>query len=88
MIHFAVPQSHFGQPIKLLNRDLRLQMSWTMSIASVDVPLVDFFCDPAGLREEVNTALVNKRAASTLYFPCRSASRRRSSWLRRPAPAR
>ena len=36
---------------------------------SVNVPLVDFFCDPAGLREEVNTALVNKRRGFNCYFP-------------------
>ena len=33
------------------------------------MPLVDFFCDPAGLREEVNTALVNKRRGLNAYFP-------------------
>jgi hypothetical protein len=31
--------------------------------------LVDFFCDPAGTREEVNTALVNKRRGFNAYFP-------------------
>ena len=36
---------------------------------SVNVPLVDFFCDPAGLREQVNTALVNKRHRFNCYFP-------------------
>jgi hypothetical protein len=70
MIHFAVPQSHFGQPIKMLNRDLLLRAYWDDERSpSVDVPLVDFFCDPAGLREEVNTALVNKRRGFNAYFP-------------------
>jgi hypothetical protein len=70
MLHFALPQSHFGQPIQLLNRDLRLRMFWDGEASpSVDVPLVDFFCDPAGLREEVNTALVNKRRGFNAYFP-------------------
>ena len=36
---------------------------------SVDCPLVDFFCDPAGMRDEVNTALVNKRRGWNAYFP-------------------
>ncbi len=36
---------------------------------SVAVPLVDFFCDPAGLREEVKTELVNKRRGFNAYFP-------------------
>ncbi|MHC4537960.1 MAG: DUF2961 domain-containing protein, partial [Planctomycetota bacterium] len=34
----------------------------------MDCPLVDFFCDPAGLREQVNTALVNKRRGFNAYF--------------------
>lgn len=70
MIHFAVPQSHFGQPIQMLNRDLLLRIYWDGEASpSVDAPLVDFFCDPAGLREEVNTALVNKRRGFNAYFP-------------------
>jgi hypothetical protein len=70
MIHFALPQSHFGEPIKLLNRDLLLRMYWDGETApSVEVPLVDFFGDPAGQREEVNTAWVNKRRGFNAYFP-------------------
>ncbi|HUS73708.1 MAG TPA: glycoside hydrolase family 172 protein [Sedimentisphaerales bacterium] len=64
MIHFAMPQ------VLKLNRDLLLKMYWDGETApSVDCPLVDFFCDPAGLREEVNTALVNKRRGFNAYFP-------------------
>lgn len=64
MIHFAMPQT-----LKL-NRDLLLRMYWDGETSpSVDVPLVDFFCDPAGLREQVNTALVNKRRGFNAYFP-------------------
>ena len=64
MIHFAMPQT-----LKL-NRDLLLRMYLDgESAPSVDVPLVDFFCDPAGLREQVNTALVNKRRGYNAYFP-------------------
>ena len=64
MIHFAMPQT-----LKL-DRDLLLKMYWDGETSpSVDGPLVDFFCDPAGLREEVNTALVNKRRGFNAYFP-------------------
>ena len=64
MIHFAMPQT-----LKL-NRDVLLRMYWDGETSpSVDVPLVDFFCDPAGLREQVNTALVNKRRGFNAYFP-------------------
>ena len=64
MVHFAMPQT-----LKL-NRDVLLRMYWDgESSPSVDVPLVDFFCDPAGLREQVDTALVNKRRGFNAYFP-------------------
>jgi hypothetical protein len=64
MIHFAMPQ------VLKLNRDVLLKIYWDGETApSVDCPLVDFFCDPAGVREEVNTALVNKRRGYNAYFP-------------------
>jgi hypothetical protein len=64
MIHFAMPQ------VLKLNRDLLLKIYWDGETApSVDCPLVDFFCDPAGLKAEVNTALVNKRRGYNAYFP-------------------
>jgi len=64
MIHFAMPQT-----LKL-NRDVLLKAYWDGEQSpSVDCPLVDFFGDPAGLREEVNTALVNKRRGFNAYFP-------------------
>ena len=64
MIHFAMPAT-----LKL-NRDLLLKIYWDDEPSpSVDSPLVDFFCDPAGTREEVNTALVNKRRGWNAYFP-------------------
>jgi len=70
MIHFALPQSHFRQPPVKLDRDLLLKMYWDgETTPSVDCPLVDFFCDPAGTREMVNTALVNKRRGFNAYFP-------------------
>jgi len=70
MIHFALPQSQFFQPPKPLGRDLLIQMYWDgETTPSVNVPLVDFFCDPAGVRDEVNTAMVNKRRGWNAYFP-------------------
>ncbi len=64
MLHFAMPQT-----LKL-NRDVLLRMFWDgEKTPSVEVPLVDFFCDPAGLRDQVNTALVNKRRGFNAYFP-------------------
>jgi hypothetical protein len=64
MIHFAMPQT-----LKL-NRDVLLKAYWDgETMPSVDCPLVDFFCDPAGLRDEVNTSLVNKRRGFNAYFP-------------------
>ena len=36
---------------------------------SVDCPFVDFFCDAAGVRDEVNSVLVNKRRGWNAYFP-------------------
>jgi hypothetical protein len=64
MMHFAMPQT-----LKL-NRDVLLKAYWDGETApSIDCPLVDFFCDPAGLRDEVNTSLVNKRRGFNAYFP-------------------
>lgn len=64
MIHFAMPA------VLKLNRDVLLKMYWDGETSpSVDCPLVDFFCDPAGLRDEVNTAFVNKRRGFNSYFP-------------------
>jgi hypothetical protein len=64
MIHFAMPQT-----LKL-NRDVLLKAYWDgETMPSIDCPLVDFFCDPAGLRDEVNTSLVNKRRGFNAYFP-------------------
>jgi hypothetical protein len=53
-----------------LNRDVLLKAYWDgETTPSIDCPLVDFFCDPAGLRDEVNTSLVNKRRGFNAYFP-------------------
>lgn len=64
MIHFAMPQA------LTLNRDVLLRAYWDgETVPSIDCPLVDFFCDPAGLREEVNTILLNKRRGFNAWFP-------------------
>ncbi len=63
MIHFAMPQ------VLKLNRDVLVKVYWDGETSpSVECPLVDFFCDPAGLRDQVNTALVNKRRGFNCYF--------------------
>ncbi|MBN2326596.1 MAG: DUF2961 domain-containing protein [Candidatus Omnitrophica bacterium] len=64
MIHFAMPQT------LELNRDLLLKIYWDGEASpSVDAPLVDFFCDPAGQRETISTVLVNKQRGYNAYFP-------------------
>lgn len=70
MLHFAYGQSQISGENKRLNRDLALKIYWDGETEpSVDVPLVDFFCNPAGTRDEVNTALVNVRRGYNAYFP-------------------
>jgi hypothetical protein len=64
MIHFALPMA------MKLNRDVLLRIYWDgEKNPSVECPLVDFFCDPAGQRDEICTALVNKRRGWNEYFP-------------------
>jgi len=64
MIHFAMPE------IMRLNRDTVLRIYWDgEKTASVQAPLVDFFCDPNGVMERVDTALVNKQRGWNCYFP-------------------
>lgn len=64
MIHFAMPQT------LQIDRDVLLKMYWDgEETPSVDVPLVDFFCDPAGMRSEITTSMVNKQRGYNAYFP-------------------
>jgi hypothetical protein len=64
MIHFAMPES-----LKL-DRGSVLRIWWDdEKTPSVEVPLVDFFCDPNGTQERVDSALVNKRRGWNAYFP-------------------
>ncbi len=69
MIHFAYP-AHHAPGTYSVNRDVRLRIFWDgETTPSVDCPLVDFFCDPNGERDWVNTALVNVRQGFNAYFP-------------------
>ena len=64
MMHFAMPES------MTLNRNLLLRIYWDgEDTPGVECPLVDFFCDPDGTREVVNTAMVNVRRGFNCYFP-------------------
>jgi hypothetical protein len=64
MIHFALPMS-----LKL-NRDVLLKIYWDgEQDPSVNCPMVDFFCDPAGTQSDICTALTNKRRGWNAYFP-------------------
>ena len=64
MIHFALPQA------MRLNRDTILRIYWDGErIPSVESPLVDFFCDPNGQLERVETVLTNKKRGWNCYFP-------------------
>ncbi len=71
MIHFALPERQVVKPKEYaLGRELLLKMYWDgETTPSVDCPLVDFFCDPEGLRERIDTALVNKKRGWNAYFP-------------------
>ena len=70
MMHFAYGASQISGAHKRLNRDLLLRIYWDGEPSpSVDCPLVDFFCDPAGTRDVVNTAVLNVRRGFNEYFP-------------------
>lgn len=90
MIHFAYP-AHRDPVTGSLNRDVRLRIFWEgETTPSVDCPLVDFFCDPNGEHDSVNTALVNVRQGFNAYFPCPFVNPRGSSCYTtgRSGPAR
>lgn len=70
MMHFAYGRAEIGKDAKPLNRDLLLQIYWDgETTPSVNCPLVDFFCDPNGMRQVVNTAMLNVRRGFNCYFP-------------------
>lgn len=64
MVHFAMPG------VLKLGREAVLRIFWDgEQEPSVNCPLVDFFCDPAGQFESVNTVVLNKRRGFNAYFP-------------------
>jgi hypothetical protein len=64
MIHFALPAT-----LKL-NRDTLFRIYWDgEKNPSVEAPLTDFFCDPNGALERVDSALLNKKRGWNCYFP-------------------
>lgn len=72
MIHFALPAS------MKLDRTTVLRIWWDgEATPSVESPLVDFFCDPNGALERVDTIMVNKRRGWNCYFqmPFRKSAR-------------
>lgn len=71
MIHFALPERSISKPKEYtLGRDVLIRIYWDGNDKpSVECPFVDFFCDPAGLRDRVDTALVNKKRGFNAYFP-------------------
>lgn len=64
MIHFALPAQ------MKITRDVVLRIWWDgEKTPSVEAPLCDFFCDPNGALERVDSALVNKKRGWNCYFP-------------------
>lgn len=64
MIHFALPQTLH------LDRHTVLRIWWDGEKApSVEAPLVDFFCDPNGALDRVDSVFVNKKRGWNCYFP-------------------
>ena len=64
MFHFAMPST------LALGREAILRIFWDGETEpSVNCPLVDFFCDPAGQYESVETVVLNKRRGFNCYIP-------------------
>ncbi len=75
MIHFALPHRSIADPQYKMNRDTLLQIYWDDETEpSVNVPMVDFFCDPMGQRDVVNTAIVNGRFLAPGMWPAFASS--------------
>lgn len=64
MIHFALPAK------MSITRDVVLRIWWDgEKNPSVEAPLCDFFCDPNGALERVESVFVNKKRGWNCYFP-------------------
>ncbi len=65
MIHFAL-----GAVALSINRDTLIRIYWDgEETPSVECPLPDFFCDPNGAIERVDSVVVNKLRGWNAYFP-------------------
>ncbi len=81
MIHFAFARAQLGQdsnkPLsqqigngKPLGRDAVLRIYWDGETnPSVECPLVDFFCDPAGAEQAINNAMITVSRGFNAWFP-------------------
>jgi hypothetical protein len=69
MIHFAWPaKSMYAK--EALGRETLLRIYWDgEATPSVEAPLADFFCDPNGALEHVDSAMINKKRGWNCYFP-------------------
>lgn len=67
----VITMIHFALPAKMsMNRDVVLRIWWDgEKNPSVEAPLCDFFGDPNGALERVDSALVNKKRGWNCYFP-------------------
>lgn len=67
----VITMIHFALPAKMsITRDVTLRIWWDgEKNPSVEAPLCDFFCDPNGALERVDSALVNKKRGWNCYFP-------------------
>src|SRR5580698_6711009 len=69
MMHFAYPQHHESDTVAI-NRDLLLRIYWDGETnPSVECPLVDFFCDPAGADQNINNAMIAVDRGFNAWFP-------------------
>ena len=67
----VITMIHFALPAKMsMTRDVVLRIWWDgQKNPSVEAPLCDFFCDPNGALERVDSAFANKKRGWNCYFP-------------------
>jgi len=67
----VITMVHFALPAKMtITRDVVLRIWWDgEKTPSVEAPLCDFFCDPNGTLERVDSAFVNKKRGWKLLLP-------------------
>jgi len=66
----VITMIHFALPAKMsITRDVVLRIWWDgEKNPSVEAPLCDFFCDPNGALERVDSAFANKKRGWNCYF--------------------